>query len=115
MRRWAEAKYKIPWTHEAFQQQTLLDLLTSFWEDHYADNPLEAKRTPSGEVTFQTGDPLLDKWEREIAEGYEPDLTEGLSDKDREKERRALEKRMKRQQKVEASKDLGDGFSENYG
>lgn len=27
---------------------------------------------------LQTGDPLVDKWERDLEQGREPDLTEGL-------------------------------------
>lgn len=43
---------------------------------------LEAARGPDGEIHFEeTGDPLIDKWEREIREGITPDLTEGLSKK----------------------------------
>ena len=95
---------------------TLLELLTDFWEDYYQKNPVDAKRLPSGEVMFQTGDPLLDKWERELAEGLEPDLMEGLSPEERAKEERAREKfsvQFKKKQEEE-EKLLGDGFDDNY-
>ncbi len=41
--------------------------------------PPRRLKSPSdwGEAV-ETGDPLIDKWEREIAEGRTPDLTEGL-------------------------------------
>lgn len=39
-----------------------------------------------GELYFEsTGDPLLDKWEEELAKGAVPDLEEGLSSTEREK------------------------------
>jgi hypothetical protein len=88
-----------------------------FWEDYYHKHPTDAKRTADGkEVKFVTGDPLLDKWEDEIARGLEPDLTEGLSPKDRDKEmaaRRKLDELELAAQNV--ADEIGDGFSETYG
>lgn len=60
-----------------------------------------------------TGDPLIDKWERELAQGLQPDLLEGLSSKRRAFEQRALEK-LKRQQTAVEAEGLKDGFTENY-
>ncbi len=34
---------------------------------------------------LETGDPLIDKWERELAMGIEPDLLDGMSDEYRRK------------------------------
>lgn len=93
---------------------TLLELLTDFWEDYYQKNPVDAKRLPSGEVMFQTGDPLLDKWERELASGLEPDLTEGLSPEERKKEEKAKEKLKVHFKRQQQDKLLGDGFEDNY-
>jgi hypothetical protein len=87
-----------------------------FWEDHYRKNPTEARRTADGkEVQFVTGDPLLDKWEDEIARGLDPDLTEGLSPEARAKEKKAKIKIEDRLIKQELEAALGDGFSEDYG
>lgn len=117
LRRWWEDKYRLPWTHETCQDYTYIELLTLFWEDYYHKYPVEAKRISDGkEVKFVTGDPLIDKWEEEIAKGLDPDLTEGLSPEDRAKELAArfiLESR-----NVEAAKAnevFGDGFVEQYG
>lgn len=114
MRRWAEKKYRLPWTHECFQSQSLFELLISFWEDYYDRNPIASRTTADGNVVFaNTGDPLIDKWERELAQGLQPDLLEGLPPKRRELEQRALEKFTRHQQAVGAE-GLKSGFVENY-
>ena len=90
-------------------------MLVMFWEDYYHNNPIDAKRTPSGEVFFSTGDPLIDKWEREISMGIEPDLLEGLSPEQREKEQKALTRLLVRKGKMQlAEEEIGDGFEEDY-
>lgn len=109
-----EDKYKLPWTHEAIQDQSILDLLSRYWEDYYVKHPTEAKRSKNGEVYFETGDPLIDKWEREIAQGLDPDLLEGLPPERRERELRAREKLEYQENKMLKLQQLGDGFSENY-
>lgn len=115
LRRWWEEKYKVPWTHDAAQELTAFEMLVLFWEDYYTKNPIEAKRTASGEVFFSTGDPLIDKWEKEIAMGLEPDLQEGLPPEEREKEREALERLTQRRfQMQQADSALSGGFHEDY-
>jgi len=88
-----------------------------YWEDHYRKHPIDAKRTGDGkEVKFVTGDPLLDKWEEEIAKGFEPDLTEGLSPAERAKEQAARQRLISRNAVVvKADSEIGDGFVEKYG
>lgn len=76
---------------------------------------MEARRGTNGQVTFQnTGDPLIDKWEREISAGLTPDLMEGLSSKRRKIEEKSIEK-LKREG-VKIAKEVGpsEGFSEDY-
>ena len=92
----------------------MLDLLIAFWEDYYQRNPIETRRGKDGKVVFaNTGDSLIDKWEKEIAQGLEPDLLEGLSPEERERERKAREKLFS--QKVGGDKEgIQDGFSESY-
>jgi hypothetical protein len=114
LRRWAEEKYQLPWNHEVFQDSTVLELLTIYWEDYYLKHPVDARRTASGHVVYQTGDPLIDKWEREQAAGLEPDLTEGLPPEERAKEKRALERLKRRAAQREQEKTLGDGFADDY-
>ena len=78
--RWWQEKFRLPSTHELFQNSTLLELLTEFWLDQYYRNPLEAYRNADGQVQFiDTGDELIDKWERELAEGKVPDYNEAFS------------------------------------
>ena len=62
---------------------------------------------------FKTGDPLIDKWEDEIARGLEPDLTEGMSPEARKRERQALERLKKRSQDITVSK-AAEEFADNY-
>jgi hypothetical protein len=114
LRRWVEEKYHLPWNHEVFQDLTVLELLTMYWEDYYLKHPVDARRTKSGHVVYQTGDPLIDKWERELEAGLEPDLTEGLSSEERAKEKQALERAKRRAGQTEREKDLGEGFDDDY-
>lgn len=77
-------KYKLPWTHNLFQDANEFELLVEFYEDLFDEHPAEALGAAKGEDgeyhLEDTGDPLIDKWEAEYAMGLEPDLTEGLSD-----------------------------------
>lgn len=64
------------------------DLLVEYYEDYFEEEPGEARKALSdnGEFIFtETGDPLLDKWEAELAKGLMPDLEEGYS-KEQKKE-----------------------------
>lgn len=83
LRRWWTKKYSLPWTPSNIGSFTVLDLLVEFYEDLYDNNKealYEASRNEDGEIVFEsTGDPLIDKWEQELAMGIDPDLTEGLS------------------------------------
>lgn len=113
-----ETKYSLPLTHDAFQDLTLFELSIWFWEDYYQKNPIEAKKSHDGHVQFHSDDPLIDKWEREIAQGLTPDLTEGLSPEQKAKERQAVvelrkEAKSKKQQELFAE-TLGDGFADDY-
>lgn len=115
LRQWVENKYQLPLSHEAFQDLTPFELLIWFWEDYYHREPLEAKRVGDGEqVQFFTDDPLINKWESEIARGLPPDLMEGLTPEKREKERRALERLENKKTQIKKAKEAGDGFSDDY-
>lgn len=73
--------------------------MVEYYEDSLDDDPyamLDAMRGEDGEIVLSdTGDSLLDKWERELAAGLEPDLEEGLSDLEKEKLRKEREKKSK--------------------
>lgn len=101
-----EEKYHLPWTHECIQEQTLLELLVTYWEDYYEEHKLEANRSADGEVTFSTGDPYIDKWEQEIAMGLEPDLLEDLPSWHREE--------AKPKEEQSKSEDQDSGFKDDY-
>lgn len=85
-----------------------------FWEDYYQKHPVDARRTKDGHVVFSnTGDSLIDKWEKEIAMGLDPDLLEGVSVEEREKERRAFD-RLRQVGDVVKRLEVEEGFSDDY-
>lgn len=59
------------------------------WEDRFDENPIEAARNEDGFVQFKnTGDPLVDKWEEQIARGEVPNMLESFSPEQRERLRK---------------------------
>lgn len=64
-------------------------MLVEYYEDVFEQDPKALQKlieSTQGVYTFgSTGDPLVDKWEREIALGLDPDLVEGLTDEQRRK------------------------------
>ena len=91
-----------------------MDLLITFWEDHYQRNSLESKRREDGEIMFETGDPLIDKWERELAMGIQPDLFEGLPKKSRQEHEINMKAQRETMQRIPDIEANFDGFSEDY-
>jgi hypothetical protein len=64
----------------------MVDMLSEFWQDYYEDNPLASSTKADGTVQFEdTGDPLIDKWETELANGKIPDYLEGFDDVQRQR------------------------------
>lgn len=79
--KWWVRRYNLPSNHELFQSRTLFEHLTDFWEDHFANTPLAVYKNEQGEVQFsETGDSMIDKWEKELAEGKTPDYMEAFSE-----------------------------------
>lgn len=58
---------------------------------------------------------MIDKWERELAQGLEPDLMEGLSTEARRKEEAAWEKLRQANKPPLAELENLEGFEESYG
>lgn len=106
LERWWSEKYKLPANHELFRERTEASLTIEWFEDLYvrrAEINAELKEAPPERkiqlmeqltavdrvlsdapktdlnAPFVTGDPLVDKWEQELAEGGMPDLSEGLN------------------------------------
>ena len=78
----------MPWTHECYQTLTEVDLLEEYYEDFFEENTTEARKVASElGVTYllETGDFLTDKWNRDLDNGIEVDLEEGLSQEEKEK------------------------------
>ncbi len=88
----------------------MFDLLTERYEDLFEESPealRDASRDEDGELVFEeTGDDLIDKWERELNMGITPDLHEGLS-KESLQELDAEKKKMTRAKQI-ASVVAGD-------
>lgn len=93
---------------------TLFELLVEFYEDIFEDNSdamLDAARDEDGEVYFEeTGDPLIDKWEREIRMGIEPDLGEAFSTEERKK----LDKEKEKFRRAREARQQLDGIDERF-
>ena len=64
-------------------------MIVEFFEDFYAENKTEMwkeDRKKYGVALLpKTGDPLIDRWEDQIAKGLDPDFTEGMLPKDRDR------------------------------
>jgi hypothetical protein len=73
---WWTKKYQQSPKSAEFNAYTFWELLVEFFEDYYNERPEEARE---GDTPFVTGDALIDKWEYEISQGLEPDLSEGMS------------------------------------
>jgi len=74
LRRWWTKKYQKSPNSEEYKGYTLFDLLTEFFEDYYSNEPSKMKDL---DLPFSpTGDPMVDKWEREIEQGLTPDIME---------------------------------------
>lgn len=113
LRRWWADKYKLPSTHRLFQESTVFELLTEYYEDLYDDDTmaaLDAIRGEDGEVVFDDSDfddPLLAKWESQIAQGIDPDLEEGMSDKAKEKLKQERERKRGAREIMNVNDDFG--------
>ncbi len=58
----------------------------------------------------ETGDPLFDKWEKELAMGIEPDLTEGLPQEEKEKLFKEQEAARAEKQKLSQAASIDENF-----
>ena len=97
LKKWWSNKYNLPGNHPLFVGQTMAEIMTEWYEDLWAKKEEIERQLDSGEIPFDdrgpymrqlttineelgeadnAGDPVIDKWEREIAEGKVPDLTE---------------------------------------
>jgi hypothetical protein len=91
--KWWTRKYNLPSNHELFLSRTIHELLVELLEDRFEESPLEAHRGLDGEVTFtDTGDPLVDEWEKRIAAGETVDLWESFTPEQTARLKRLLSK-----------------------
>jgi len=112
-------KYTRPITSVEWQNSYLDDLFVEMYEDlleQDKDLLRELSLKYLGMEVSPTGDPLIDKWERQIARGEMPDLNEGEDDV--AKSRDALVKQAYKAQKVLNDpnyEDLDFSDSETFG
>ena len=95
LKRWWVKKYALPPVHELFVGQSVAELELEFFEDLWAQreevmHQLEDEDTRSAErsvmyrqlsvinnvlgLETESSDPLVDQWEKDLAEGRVPDL-----------------------------------------
>ena len=109
MRRWWTEKYQKSHQSDEFKRYTLSALLVEFFEDYYAKHPAKVREL---DLPFlSTGDPMIDKWEREIAAGITPDLMEDLTPEDGERLMRWS--RAAYQKKMSGEINLMDSFGDS--
>jgi hypothetical protein len=88
------------------------------YEDRFESDPkalLEASRGEDGEIVIEeTGDDLIDKWEKELAQGLQPDLTEGLSKQELEKLEKERAKSKGARQKASLIGTTNENFDPMY-
>lgn len=88
--------------------------MTELWEDWLESHPGEQLRREvheaSGQAYYQVGDPVVDRWERQIAEGQEPDFDEGLT----AEQRRAEARRLGQVSGLEEEAGAFSGFEERF-
>ena len=99
LRRWWVSKYRLPATSPLFTSQSFADLLLERYEDLYVeaaeigaalgaatnssetqglqDRLADIARALREPLEVDTGDELLDEWERDIAAGRTPNLMKG--------------------------------------
>jgi hypothetical protein len=103
-------KYRLPPTSAEYLAYTAEDLLVEFFEDYFAEHPEQELRREvheaSGQPYYVTGDALIDKWEREVAEGRAPDFDEALTGA-----QRAHDDARRREQ---AEREGFDGIEEDF-
>ena len=63
--------------------------MVEFYEYFFEENPnemIKAGKDKDGNIQFKdTGDDLIDHWEEQIARGQMPDLTEGMTEEEKNK------------------------------
>ena len=87
------------------QEYTEEELIIEFLEDVIEIDPTEAFAKKEDHYFAQTGDPLIDKWELELAAGKEIDFTEGLEDAEAKADFEKLLKYSKQEQVTKKPKD----------
>ena len=80
---WTKKYQKSPQSDE-YKSYTLFELVVEFFEDYFGENPNEMYTFAPG-ILPNTHDPLVNRWEEQVAIGDTPDLWEGLTPEQAEK------------------------------
>jgi len=95
LKHWWAKKYRLPPNHDLFENQSIAELNLEFYEDLFVRRKEIMEEMEDQDVKGdsldrlfkqlnainrilgfeeQSGDPLIDEWERDLAEGRIPDL-----------------------------------------
>jgi hypothetical protein len=95
---WWTKKYQKSHLSPEYNSHTIFELITEFYEDYFSENKMAMYELDLPFVSV--GDPLVDKWEKEVRSGVIPDLLEGLSQGEAENlidwSRKAYKKKVQR-------------------
>ena len=83
LRMWWTKKYQKSPRSPEYESYTIFDLMVEFFEDYYDQNKTEMYDLDLPFSTF--GDPMIEKWEKEIRSGIVPNLMEDLPPEEAEK------------------------------
>lgn len=95
LRRWWTNKYRLPITSDAWRNADYDDLLVEFFEDQILEDDDLAKELRLKYLGYEmakTGDPLIDMWEKQIAQGQVPDLDIGEAENARARDEKIRKK-----------------------
>lgn len=95
MQRWWCKKFNRPRKDPLLLSYTYEELMVEYFEDLIEADPNEAfspAALEEGRVVRTSGDPVADRWQREIAEGKAPEIVVDVPEADRERLKRWLAK-----------------------
>ncbi len=84
--RWFCEKYKVPRKSKILLEYSQEELMLEFLEDYIDSDPNQAfpqEEFNAGRHYHRTGDPVVDSWSKDIAEGKTPDFLSSFNSEDR--------------------------------
>ena len=90
----------------------MIELYEDYFEQHPEQQVRREIHEDSGAAYFVTGDPVADRWERQIAAGEIPDFDEGVPSGEREAAERRREAEWQARQAAEAFQGIDERFDD---